>query len=137
MVKLQLIGHLGKDAVVNQVNGKSVINFNVCHTEKFKDSQGVEKSKSLWVNCAIWRDNTRVAEFLKKGTQVFVDGEPDVSIYRDNNGQSNAQLKLRVTEVQLLSSSSNNTPKQETSNTVEPVSNNETSSDAVGDSLPF
>ena len=102
MVKLQVIGHLGKDAQVNSVNGKNVINFNVCHTHKFKDSQGVDRIHSLWVSCAMWRDNTRVAEFLKKGTQVFVEGEPDVSIYRDNSGQSNAQLKLRVSDVQLL-----------------------------------
>ena len=37
MIKLQVIGNLGKDAVVNNVNGKSVINFNVAHTERFKD----------------------------------------------------------------------------------------------------
>ncbi|MBD0352663.1 MAG: single-stranded DNA-binding protein, partial [Flavisolibacter sp.] len=40
MIKMQVIGNLGKDCVVNNVNGKSVINFTVAHTEKYKDSQG-------------------------------------------------------------------------------------------------
>ena len=40
MIKLQVIGNLGKDCVTNVVNGKNVINFSVAHTEKFKDAQG-------------------------------------------------------------------------------------------------
>ena len=40
MIKLQVIGNLGKDALVNNVNGKTVINFNVAHTERYKDAQG-------------------------------------------------------------------------------------------------
>jgi hypothetical protein len=35
MIKLQVIGHLGRDGVVNNVNGKNVINFSVAHAEKF------------------------------------------------------------------------------------------------------
>ena len=41
MIKMQVIGRLGKDCVVNTVNGKNVINFTVAHSEKYKDSQGV------------------------------------------------------------------------------------------------
>ena len=37
---MQIIGNLGKDCVVNTVNGKNVINFTVAHTEKYRDSQG-------------------------------------------------------------------------------------------------
>jgi single-strand DNA-binding protein len=108
MIKMQLIGYLGKDSVVSNVNGKNVINMNVCHTEKYKDSQGVEHNKSLWINCSIWRDSTKVAEFLKKGTQVFVEGEPDVTIYKDAQNQPTAQLKLRVTDLQLLGGKNEN-----------------------------
>ena len=48
MIKLQVIGNLGKDAVLNNVNGKSVINFTVAHTERFKDAQGVQKDKTTY-----------------------------------------------------------------------------------------
>ena len=40
MLKIFAIGHLGKDATVNNVNGKNVINFSVAHTEKWNDAQG-------------------------------------------------------------------------------------------------
>ena len=54
MLKLQLIGNLGQDAVVNNVGGKNVINFSVAHTEKYKNSEGTEVSKTTWVSCAYW-----------------------------------------------------------------------------------
>ena len=48
MIKMQVIGNLGKDCVVNQVNGKNVINFTVAHTEKYRDSQG--KNQGLGID---------------------------------------------------------------------------------------
>lgn len=66
MIKLQVIGNLGRDCVVNNVNGKNVINFSVAHTEKFKDAQGQQKDKTTWVECAYWTDRTAIAPYLKK-----------------------------------------------------------------------
>ena len=68
MIKLQVIGNLGKDAITNSVNGKSVINFNVAHTEKYRDASGQQKDRTIWVECAYWTDRTAVAPYLKKGT---------------------------------------------------------------------
>ena len=84
MIKLQVIGNLGKDAVVNSVNGKNVINFNMAHTERYKDAQGNQKDRTIWVECAYWTDRTAIAPYLKKGTQVFVEGNPDVTKNTDN-----------------------------------------------------
>ena len=106
MIKLQAIGHLGKDAIVNTVNGRNVINFTVAHTEKFKDGQGVQKDRTVWVDCAYWTDKTAIAPYLKKGTQVFVDGSPDVRSYTTADGRAGATLILRVASVQLLGSKS-------------------------------
>jgi single-strand DNA-binding protein len=102
MIKLQVIGHLGKDCITNTVNGKSVINFNVAHTEKFKDAQGVQKDKTTWVDCAYWTDRTAVAPYLKRGTLVFVEGSPEVRSYPKNDGTTGVSLTLRVANVQLL-----------------------------------
>lgn len=66
MIKLQVIGHLGQDATVNNVNGKSVINFSVAHSEKYKNKDGVEVNKSIWVSAAYWTDKINVAMYLKK-----------------------------------------------------------------------
>ena len=102
MLKLQCIGHLGRDAIVNQVNGKIVINFNVAHTEKYRDAQGAEINKTTWVSCAYWSDKTAVAQYLLKGTQVYVEGIPDVKMYKDATGDTKANITLRVRNIQLL-----------------------------------
>jgi len=102
MIKLQVIGNLGKDCVLNNVNGKNVINFSVAHTEKFKDAQGNQKDKTIWVECAYWTERTGIAPYLKKGTQVYVDGQPDIRTYQTQDGKQGASLSLRVASVQLL-----------------------------------
>ncbi len=102
MIKLQVIGNLGKDAVLNNVNGKSVINFTVAHTERFKDAQGVQKDKTTWVDCAYWTDRTGIAPYLKKGTTVYVEGTPDVRTYTTADGRNGATLSLRTLNIQLL-----------------------------------
>lgn len=101
---MQVIGNLGKDCVTNAVNGKNVINFSVAHTEKYRDQQGNQKDKTIWVECAYWTDRTGIAPYLKKGTQVYVEGSPEVRTYAKNDGTSGASLTLRVSSVQLLGS---------------------------------
>ena len=100
---MQIIGNLGKDCIVNNVNGKSVINFTVAHTEKFKDSQGVNQERTTWVDCAWWTDRTAISQYLSKGTKVWVDGTPEVRSFTRNDGTSGAVLAMRVRELQLVS----------------------------------
>lgn len=102
MIKMQVIGNLGKDCVVNTVNGKNVINFTVAHTEKYKDSQGNQQEKTTWVDCAYWTDRTAVAQYLTKGKQVYVEGQPEARSFQRNDGTPGSSLSLRVREVQLL-----------------------------------
>jgi len=102
MIKMQIIGNLGKDCVVNTVNGKNVINFTVAHTEKYKDSQGNQQEKTTWVDCAYWTDRTAVAQYLTKGKQVYVEGQPEARSFQRNDGTPGSSLSLRVREVQLL-----------------------------------
>ena len=102
MIKLQVIGNLGKDAIVNNVNGKSVINFNVAHTERYKDAQGNQKDRTIWVECAYWTDRTAIAPYLKKGTQVYAEGAPDIRSYTTQDGRQGASLTLRILNIQLL-----------------------------------
>src|SRR5206468_12222376 len=108
MIKMQVIGNLGKDCVVNQVNGKNVINFTVAHTEKYKDSQGNNQEKTTWVDCAYWTDRTALAPYLMKGKQVFVEVTPEVRTFTSADGTSGSTLPLRIREVQLLGGKSYN-----------------------------
>ncbi len=102
MIKMQVIGNLGKDCVVNTVNGKNVINFTVAHTEKYKDNQGNQQEKTTWVDCAYWTDRTAIAQYLTKGKQVFAEGQPEARSFQRNDGTPGSSLSLRVREVQLL-----------------------------------
>lgn len=107
MIKLTAIGNLGKDCLVNTVNSKNVINFSVAHTEKFKDSTGTQKEKTIWLECAYWTDKTGIAPYLKKGQQVYIEGQPEVRTY-ESNGKTGASLTVRIMSVQLLGSKQDN-----------------------------
>jgi len=135
MIKLQIIGNLGKDCVVNTVSGKNVINFTVAHTEKYKDSQGINQEKTTWVDCAYWTDRTAIAQYLTKGKQVFVEGNPEVRTFTRQDGTSGASLSLRVREVQLLSggsrdNNSGSTPSYSNSSSGNALSNTNVSSNS-------
>ena len=102
MIKLQVIGNLGKDCIVKEINGKTVINFSVAHSERFKDAQGNQKERTTWVECAYWTDRTAIAPYLVKGTSVYAEGSPEADPYTNKEGQAAATLRMRVQNIQLL-----------------------------------
>jgi single-strand DNA-binding protein len=108
MIKLQIIGHLGKDCIVKEVNGKNVINFNVAHSEKFKDSTGTLREKTTWVECAYWTDRTAIAPYLLKGQLVYTEGSPEADGYLNKENQPSATLRMRVRDIQLLGGRTDN-----------------------------
>ena len=102
MIKLQVIGNLGADFIQKEINGKTVINFNVAHSERFKDAQGNLKERTIWVNCAYWTDRTAIAQYLTKGKTVYAEGTPEADAYTNKEGQAAATLRMRVHSIQLL-----------------------------------
>ena len=104
MIKLQVIGNLGKDCIVKDINGKTVINFSVAHSEKYKDSQGNLKERTTWVECAYWTDRTAISPYLTKGTTVYAEGSPEADAYMNKDNQAAATLRMRVQNIQLLGS---------------------------------
>jgi single-strand DNA-binding protein len=104
MIKMTAIGHLGSQATLNNVNGKQVINMNLAHSEKYKDLQGNIVNKSVWINVSWWSESSKILQYLQKGAQIFVEGIPSVDVYKNKDGQTVPQLKLRATMVQLLGS---------------------------------
>lgn len=105
MLKMTVIGHIGKDAEVKYVGAatESVISFSVAHTDKWKDN-GVPKERTTWVSCSWWVESTTVAQYMKKGTQVYIEGIPEAKAYKNKQGESQPYLNLRVFSLQLLSS---------------------------------
>ena len=141
MIKMQVIGNLGKDCVVNAVNGKNVINFTVAHTEKYKDSSGNQQEKTTWVDCAYWTDRTAVAPYLTKGTQVYAEGTPEVRSFQRSDGTAGASLSMRVREVQLLGRKGENNSGADVSMPAQTNSRQEATApasiDEAADDLPF
>lgn len=111
MLKLQAIGHLGRDASTNTVNGKTVINFAMAHSEKWKDQSGNQQEKTTWVDCSWWTEKTAVVPYLKKGTQVYVDGQPEVRTFDKKDGTPGHVLSVRIGQLQLLGGGQQSAPQ--------------------------
>lgn len=108
MLKASAIGNLGKDAVVRHINGRNVISFSIAHNEKYTDAQGVRHERTTWVDCSFWREGqANVAEYLKRGQLVYVEGLPSAEGYvQKDSGEVRASLRLNVRKLDLLSSGS-------------------------------
>jgi single-strand DNA-binding protein len=129
MNRLQTIGNITSDAEVKDVNGKKAINFSLATNEKYKDANGTIVEKTYYYGCTIWREsNVNISEYLTKGTKVFVEGKPDVEVYKDKNGDVKGAIKINVSNIELLGGGS----KKETQTS---TSNNNTKKD--DDDLPF
>ncbi len=136
MIKLQIVGNLGKDCIVKEVNGKNVINFSVAHTERFKDSQGNQKERTTWVECAYWTDKTAVAPYLTKGKTVYAEGAPEAEAYMNKENQAAATLRMRVQSLQLLGGNAEGVAPRP-AGTATTSSTSMASDASVADDLPF
>ncbi len=120
---IEIIGNLTNDATVytpqNGTGNRVCINFNVAVNEKFKDKQGNVTEKAYFFACALWKDkdNTKVADYLKKGILVFVEGLPEAHVYQDKQGTHIPQLKIDVKDVRLLSMKKDNNGTNNTNTT--------------------
>jgi single-strand DNA-binding protein len=143
MIKMQIIGNLGKDAEVHTHGGEVVVNFSVAHTDRFKDANGNVVQKATWVSCSWWTDKQSIVQYLKKGQMVYIDGVPEAKLWKDkNNGEPKAFLNMRVLGLQLVggsklddNSQSAPAPKQATQQPQSGYAPMQT--DSLDDSLPF
>ena len=101
MLKVEIIGNIGNDAVVRDFNGKKFIAFNVAHSEKYKDAQGNTVEKTTWVS-VLKPGESNVVQYLKKGTGVYVCGDLSVKTYTDSQHQTQVGVNCLARELQLL-----------------------------------
>lgn len=103
MQKTEVIIRLGSDATINEASsGNTVINFDGAATERWKDKQGNKQEKTTWYRCSWWLNNTTIAQYLTKGTMVYVSGKPNANAYQNKQGEIIAQNGILVREVELL-----------------------------------
>lgn len=136
MLELTIIGNLGSDAEVKEFNGKKFLGFSVAHTEKYKKTTGEEVSTTTWVSCLKRiKDESKLANYLKKGTQVYIRGSVSANAYTNSHGEMVAGINCSVRELQLLGRKES-APVQEQSPQQQP-DHLEKEAQAPEDDLPF
>ncbi len=88
--KVILLGRLGKDPEVrNFQNGGRVVNLRLATSERFKDREGNQQERTEWHSVAIFNEKLgEVAErYLKKGSQVYLEGQLETRKWQDQAGQ--------------------------------------------------
>lgn len=101
MLVVEIIGNIGNDAQVKDFNGKKYIAFNVAHSEKFKNQQGVETERTTWVS-VLKPGESGIVQYLRKGTPVFVRGELSFKQFQDSGHNWQVGVNCLAREVQLL-----------------------------------
>lgn len=103
MLKLILTGVLGNDAEVKEVGNSKVINFNVAVSQDYRDKEGNKVEKTEWVKASMWRDlNSSVADYLKKGKRVIIEGTPETEGYKSKDGEIRSVLSVKVRELEFV-----------------------------------
>ncbi len=105
MLKFILNGTVGKDAEVKDVGTRKVINFDVAVSMDYKNANGEKVERTEWVRAVMWRSekqSTKVADFLKKGQKVLIEGIPGSEGYKSKDGSIKSSLHVNVKDLELL-----------------------------------
>jgi len=107
--KTMIIGNLGRDPEMRYTpSGKAVTNFSVAVSRKWTDRDGQKQEKTTWFRVAAWDKLAEICnQYLKKGSQVMVEGEIEAKAYESQDGSIRATLELTAREVKFLGSASN------------------------------
>ena len=110
MLQIQLVGHLGADCETKTADGREFTTYRVAHTERYKDQAGDVHETTTWVDC-IMDGHPSVANYLRRGTQVFVTGSASVRLYSSPKDKCmKAGLQVRVRNVELLGGRADDIP---------------------------
>ena len=105
--KVILIGNLGKDPEVRYMpNGNAVANITLATSESWKDKQtGEQQEKTEWHRVVMFRRLGEIAgEYLKKGSQVYIEGRLQTRKWQDNAGNDRYTTEIVADEMQMLGS---------------------------------
>ncbi|CAH0532546.1 Single-stranded DNA-binding protein [Vibrio stylophorae] len=97
--KVILVGHLGNDPEIRYMpNGGAVANITVATSESWRDKNtGEQREKTEWHRVALFGKVAEVAgEYLKKGSQVYIEGQLQTRKWQDQNGQERYTTEVVV-----------------------------------------
>jgi single-strand DNA-binding protein len=105
--KVILVGNLGKDPETRYMpSGKAVTNFSIATSESWKDKQtGEQKEQTEWHNIVMYDRLAEIAaEYLRKGSQVYVEGRLRTRKWQDKEGRDRYTTEIIANEMQMLGS---------------------------------
>jgi single-strand DNA-binding protein len=95
--KVIILGRLGRDPEVrNFQNGGKVVNLRLATSERYKDREGNQQERTEWHSVAIFNEKFgEVAEkFLRKGAQVYLEGQIETRKWQDQSGQERLTTEI-------------------------------------------
>jgi single-strand DNA-binding protein len=104
--KVILIGNLGRDPETRYMpDGGAVTNVSIATTESWKDKNGEKQEKTEWHRIAFFGKLAEIAgEYLKKGSQVYVEGRLQTRKWQDKDGQDKYTTEIIADRMQMLGS---------------------------------
>ena len=105
--KVIIVGNLGRDPEVRYMpNGDAVTTINVATTETWKDkNSGEKKELTEWHRIKFYRKLAEiVGEYLKKGSQVYVEGRLHTQKWTDKDGVERYTTEIIADAMQMLGS---------------------------------
>ena len=104
--KVILIGNLGRDPETRYMpDGGAITNISIATTENWKDKNGEKQEKTEWHRVAFFGKLAEIAgEYLKKGSQVYVEGRLQTRKWQDKDGQDKYTTEIVANVMQMLGS---------------------------------
>ena len=104
--KVIIIGNLGRDPETRYMpDGGAITNISVATTDKWKDKNGEMQEKTEWHRVAFFGKLAEIAgEYLKKGSQVYVEGRLQTRKWQDKEGQDKYTTEIVANQMQMLGS---------------------------------
>ncbi len=144
--KVILIGNLGRDPEVRYMpSGGAVANVTIATTDQWKDKQtGEQKERTEWHNVVFYNRLAEiVGEYLKKGSQVYVEGRLQTRKWQDKEGRDRYTTEIIANEMQMLGSRSGGSagfgaaPQQQAAPKPEPAAAGGGLDSDFDDDIPF
>ena len=103
--KVIIVGNLGGDPETRYMpSGSAVTNLTVATNESWKDKQtGEQKDRTEWHKVAMFNRLAEIAaEYLRKGSQVYIEGKLRTRKWQDKSGQDRWTTEIIADEMQML-----------------------------------
>lgn len=114
--KAILIGRAGKDPETRYMtNGEAVTNLSLATSETWKDKNGEKQEKTEWHNLTFYKRLAEVVgEYVKKGSQIYVEGKISTRKWQDKEGKDRYTTEIICHELQMLGDKkADSEPKQQ------------------------